>query len=160
MMADSSAKLKEQLQRDLREALRAGDEKRKRVIRMALAEVTNAEIERGMQSGETELDDSEVAAVLQKQAKQRQEAIDELEQVDRPDLLAQEREELAILEEYLPEQFSREEIAEEARQVIEEVGATGMRDMGPVMGRLMSKLKGRADGHVVNEVVRELLTSR
>jgi hypothetical protein len=152
--------LKEQLRHDLKEALRAGDKQRKSVIRMALAAVTNAEIEQGMQSGETELDEKDVIVVLQKQAKQRQETIDELEQVDRPDLLAKEKEELAILEEYLPEQLSREEIVTEARRVIEEVGATGMRDMGPVMGRLMSKLRGQADGHVVNEVVRELLTSQ
>jgi hypothetical protein len=152
--------LKEQLQHDLKDALRAGDDRRKRVIRMALAEITNAEIEQGLQAGETELDEKEVIAVLQKQAKQREEAIDELEQVDRPDLLAEEKEELEILKEYLPEQLSREEIVEEARRVIEEVNATSMRDMGPVMGRLMSELKGRVDGHVVNEVVRELLTDR
>jgi len=152
--------LKEQLRHDLKEALRAGSDKRKMVIRMALAEITTAEIEHGMQSGETELDEQEILAILQKQAKQRQETIEELEQVDRPDLLVKEREELTILEAYLPEQLSREEIADEARRVIEEIDATGMRDMGPVMGQLMSKLKGRADGHVVNEVVRELLTSR
>jgi uncharacterized protein YqeY len=152
--------LKQQLQHDLKEALRAGEERRKSVIRMALAAITNAEIEKGRQSGETELDQDDLVAVLQKQAKQRRETIDELEETDRLDLLAAEKEELAILDEYLPEQLSREEIAEEARQVIGEVGATGMRDMGPVMGRLMSKLKGRADGHTVNEVVRELLTSQ
>ena len=151
--------LKQRLQDDLKAALRAGDERRKSVIRMALAAITNAEIEKGRQSGEIELDQDELVAVLQKQAKQRRETIEELEGVERPDLLAAEREELAILEEYLPEQLSREEIAEEARKVIEEVGATGMRDMGPVMGRLMSKLKGRVDGHTVKEVVRELLTS-
>lgn len=151
--------LKQRLQDDLKAALRAGDERRKSVIRMALAAITNAEIEKGRQSGEIELDQDELVAVLQKQAKQRRETIEELEGVERPDLLAAEREELAILEEYLPEQLSREEIAEEARKVIEEVGATGMRDMGPVMGRLMSKLKGRVDGHTVNEVVRELLTN-
>ena len=152
--------LKEQLQHDLKEALRAGDKQRKSVIRMALAEVTNAEIEQGRRTGETELDEKDVIAVLQRQAKQRQEAIEELEQVDRPDLLAKEREELAILEEYLPEQLSREQIVEEAQQVIEELNATSMRDMGPVMGRLMSKLQGQVDGHVASEVVRELLTSR
>jgi hypothetical protein len=151
--------LKERLQNDLKEALRAGDEQRKRVIRMSLAAITNAEIEQAMQSDEAELSEQDVIAVLQKQAKQRHETIEELEGVDRPDLLAVEREELAILETYLPEQLSREAILEEARRVIEEVGATGMRDMGPVMGRLMSKLKGRADGHLVNEVVRELLAS-
>jgi hypothetical protein len=152
--------LKEQLQDDLKEALRAGDEARKRVIRMALAAITNAEIEQAMQSDEARLETGDIIAVLQRQAKQRRETIEELEEVDRPDLLSVEKEELAILEGYLPEQLSRQEIVEEARQAIEEVGATGMRDMGPVMGRLMSKLRGRADGHVVNEVVRELLTSR
>ncbi len=152
--------LKERLQHDLKEALRAGDKQRKNVIRMALAEITNAEIEQGRRTGETELEDKDVVAVLQRQAKQRQEAIDELERVDRPDLLAQEREELAILEDYLPEQLSREEIVEEARQVIEELDATSMRDMGPVMGQLMSKLQGQVDGHVASKVVRELLTSR
>ena len=151
--------LKERLQDDLKAALRAGDARRKSVIRMALAAITNAEIEKGRRSGQTELDQDELVAVLQKQAKQRRETIEELEGMDRPDLLAAEKEELVILEEYLPEQLSREEIIEEARKVIEEVGATGMRDMGPVVGRLMSKRKGRADGHTVNEVVRELLTS-
>ncbi|MEA3376886.1 MAG: GatB/YqeY domain-containing protein [Chloroflexota bacterium] len=152
--------LKQRLQDDLKEALRAGEERRKSVIRMALAAITNAEIEKGRRSGQTELDEDEVVAVLQKQAKQRRETIDELEETDRADLLAAEEKELAILEEYLPEQLSREEIAEEARQVITEVEATGMGDMGPVMGRLMSRLKGRADGHIVNEVVRQLLANQ
>ncbi len=152
--------LKQRLRHDLREALRAGDERRKSVIRMALAAVTNAEIEKGRQSGQTELEEDEVVAVLRRQAKQRRETIEELEEVSRPDLLAAERKELAILEEYLPEQLSREEIVEEARRVIEELGATGMKHMGPVMGRLMSKLRGRADGSIVNRIVRELLTSQ
>jgi hypothetical protein len=144
--------LEEQLRSDLKDALRQRDERRKSVIRMALAAITNAEVEQG-----GELDDAAVAAVLQKEAKGRREAIAELEEADRPDLLAAEQAELEILEAYLPEQLSREEIAEEARRTIEEVGASSMRDMGPVMGRLMAKLRGRADGHLVSEVVRELL---
>lgn len=152
--------LKQLLQHDLKDALRAGDDRRKTVIRMALAAITNAEIERGIQSGETQLAENDLVAVLQRQAKQRRETIEELEQVHRPEMLDAEREELAILERYLPEQLSRTEIAAEARNVIDEVGATGIKDMGPVMGRLMSKLKGRADGQTVNRVVRELLTSR
>ncbi len=152
--------LKQQLQHDLREALRAGDERRKSVIRMALTGITNAEIEKGRRSGQTELDRDEIVAVLQSQAKQRRETVEELEGLERPDMLAAEKEELAMLEEYLPEQLSAEEIAEEAREVINEVGATGMKDMGPVMGRLMSRVKGRADGHTVNKVVRELLSSQ
>jgi hypothetical protein len=146
--------LKQQLQEDLKEALRARDERRKSVIRMALAAIVNAEVEHG-----GELDDAGLTAILQKDARRRRDTIAELQQADRPDLLAGEEAELAVLEEYLPRLLSREEIAEEARQVIAQVGATGMGHMGPVMRQLMSKLKGRADGRVVNTVVRELLSS-
>ncbi len=145
--------LKRKLQEDLKKALRARDERRKSVIRMALAAIVNAEVEHG-----GELDDAGVTTVLQKQARRRRDAIVELRQANRPDLLAAEEAELAILEEYLPGLLSREEIAVEARQVIAEVGATDMGQMGLVMRQLMSKLKGRADGRVVNEVVRELLS--
>ena len=145
--------LKQRLQDDLKEALRARDGRRKSVIRMAMAEITNAEIEHG-----GDLDDSGVVAVLQKQARRRRDTVAELKEVDRPDLLAEEQAELGILEEYLPQLLSREEIVEEARSVIAEVGATGMAQMGAVMRQLMSKLKGRADGNVVNQVVRELLS--
>jgi uncharacterized protein YqeY len=144
--------LEEQLQGDLREALRARDERRKSVIRLALSAIVNAEVEKG-----GELGDDDVIAVLQKEAHRRQDTIAELREVGRPEMLAKEEMELAILERYLPRLLSREEIAEEARQVVAEVGATGMGQMGPVMRQLMSKLRGRADGRVVNEVVRELL---
>lgn len=145
--------LKQQLQEDLKEALRARDQRRKSVIRMALAAITNAEVEHG-----GELEDADTIAVLQKQVRLRQETIAELRDTDRSEALADEEAELAILQEYLPRLLSREEIAEEARQVIAEFGATGMKQMGPVMRQLMSKLKGRADGRVINEVVRTLLS--
>lgn len=145
--------LKERLQGDLKEALRARDERRKSVIRVALTAITHAEVAQG-----GDLDDPGVAAVLQKEARQRQDTIAELRQTDRSDLLAKEEAELAILEEYLPKLLSRDEIAEEARQVIAGVGATGMEQIGPVMREMMSRLKGRVDGRLVNEVVRELLS--
>lgn len=144
--------IKSQLQDDLKEALRARDERRKNVIRMALAAIVNAEVERG-----GELGDGDVVAVLQKEARRRQETIAELRQANRPELLAEEEAELEILERYLPRLLSREEIGQEARRVIAELGATGMGQMGAVMRQLMSELKGRADGRLVNEVVRELL---
>lgn len=147
--------LKQRLQEDLKEAIRARDGRRKAVVRMALAEIVNAEVEL---EHNDELDDADVIAVLQKQARQRRDTISELRQADRPDLLAEEEAQLVILEGYLPRLLSREEVAEEARQVIAEVGAAGMGQMGPVMRQLMSKLKGRADGRVVNAVVRELLS--
>jgi uncharacterized protein YqeY len=152
-MVELHMSLKQQLQEHLKDALRARDERRKSVIRMAMAAIVNAEVEH-----DGELDDADVVAILRKDARQRQDAIAELRQASRPDLLAQEEAELAILEEYLPELLSREEIAEEVRQVIAEVGATGMGQMGRVMRQVMSELKGRADGRVVNQVVRELLS--
>jgi uncharacterized protein len=150
--------LKQQLQADLKEALRARDERRKSVIRMALADITNAEVEvRG------ELDDCQTVAVLRKQVAQRKETIAELQQASRPDSLASEEAELVLLERYLPTLLTREEIASEARQVIAEVtaagqaGAAGSKLVGLVMRPLMQRLKGRADGQLANEVVRELL---
>ncbi len=152
--------LKEQLQADLKEALRARDARRKSVIRMALADITNAEVER-----RGELDDSDVIAVLRRQVARRRETIAELQQANRPDLLANEEAELALLEAYLPQMLSREEIAIEARQVIAELLAAnpastaGPKLIGQVMRPLMQRLKGRADGTIVNEVVRELLAA-
>lgn len=146
--------LKQQLRENLKEALRARDERRKSVIRMVLATIVNAEVEHG-----GDLDDAGVIVVLREEARRRHDTIAELQQANRPEMLAKEETELVILEEYLPNLLSREEVAEEARQIIAEVGAIGMGQMGPVMRQLMSKLKGRADGRVVNQVVRELLAS-
>jgi uncharacterized protein YqeY len=146
--------LKHRLQEDLKEGLRNRDERRKSVIRMALAAITNAEVEH-----EGDLDDADIVAVLRKEARRRGETIAELRGANRPDLLAAEEAELAILEQYLPRLMSREEIAQQARQVIAEVGATGMGQLGTVMRQLMPKLKGRADGSAVNQVVRELLSN-
>jgi hypothetical protein len=144
--------LKQQLQDDLKDALRAQDTMRKSVIRMALAGIINAEVAHG-----GELDEADVVAVLQKDVRQRKETIAELEQTDRVDLLEKESSELRILETYLPQMLSRDEIAAEARQVIAALGATGMGQVGVVMSQLMPQMKGRAEGRVVNEVVRELL---
>ena len=146
--------LKQQLQDDLKVAMLARDELRKRTLRLTLAAVKNKEVEVGHA-----LSDAEVAQVLQKEAKQRRETLDELARADRPDLAAAEQAELAVLETYLPEQLDRDEIAEQARQVIDETAAKGPRDMGRVMGALMPRLQGRADGKVVSQVVRELLSA-
>ncbi len=144
--------LKEKLQDDLKEAMRARDDQRKSVIRLTLSEIVNAEVEKGQA-----LDEDELIAVLRKESRKRQDAIDEMRKLGRIERLDDEEAQLAILETYLPQLLSREKIAEEARCVIEDLGATDMGDIGPVMGRLMSKLKGQADGRLVNEVVRELL---
>jgi uncharacterized protein YqeY len=145
--------LKDRLQSDLKDAMRARDERRKAVIRMSLTAIGYAEVEAG-----EDLDEAAVAAVLQKQARQRRETIEEWRAAGRLEQLAKDEEELAILEGYLPKLMTREEIAEEAHGVIAESGAAGLGQMGMVMREMMSRLKGRADGRVVNEVVRELLS--
>jgi uncharacterized protein YqeY len=147
--------LKQQLQDDLKSAMRARDEVRRRTLRLALAEVKNREVEVGH-----ELDDAGVQSVLQKQAKQRRETLEELSRVDRPEMQAAEEAELTVLEEYLPRQLERDEIAAAARQVIDELNAEGPAQMGQVMGVLMSQVKGQADGKIVSEVVRKLLTKK
>jgi uncharacterized protein YqeY len=147
--------LKEKLRSDLKDAMRQRDEVRKRTLRLTLAAITNAEV-----AQRKELDDPGVLAVLVKEAKQRQESAEEFRKGGRDDLVAQEEAELAILEPYLPQQLSREEIVARAKATIEELGATGMSQMGSVMRSLMQELRGQADGKLVNQVVRELLSGR
>ena len=144
--------LKETLQADLKEAMRQNDTVRKTALRLVLAAVTNAEIERGP------LSDADIQAIIAKQVKQRQESLAAFQKGGREDLMAQEEAELKVLSAYLPQQMSRAEIEELAAQVIAQVGATSPRDLGKVMRELMPRVKGRADGRLVNEVVRELLS--
>jgi uncharacterized protein YqeY len=143
---------KEQLQADLKQAMKSGDELRKTTIRMTLAAIKNAEIDK-----RRELSEEEAAEILLREIKQRRDSIAEAEEAGRNDIVAQEHAELEVLEAYLPKQLSREEIEAEARAVIEAVGAQGPKDTGKVMGALMPRVKGRADGKLVSEVVRELL---
>ena len=146
--------LKERLNNDLREALRSGDEHRKAALRMVLAAVHNAEIEaRG------ELDDGAILGVLAKEVKQRRESIEEFRKGRREDLVAREEAQLAFIQPYLPQQMTREEIIEAARNVIAEVGARGPADKGKVMPVLINQLRGRADGREINAVVTELLAA-
>ncbi|HEY4668142.1 MAG TPA: GatB/YqeY domain-containing protein [Tepidiformaceae bacterium] len=148
------ANLKERIQSDLNDAVRARDDIRKGALRMLTAAVRNAEIEaRG------ELAEDALLAVVQKQAKQRRESIAEFRKGGREDLATKEESELHVLEGYLPQQAERSEIEAEARKVIAETGAAGPRDIGRVMPPLVQKFAGRADGRQINEVVRELLGS-
>jgi hypothetical protein len=146
--------LKEQLANDLKDAIRGGDEARKTAIRMAIWAIKNAEVEKG-----AALKDADVLSLISKEAKQRRESIEEFRKADRQDLVAREQAELEVLQSYLPPQMSREEIAQAAREVISEVGASGPRDKGKVMPVLIRRLAGRAEGREINEAVTELLAS-
>ncbi len=146
------AGLKKRLNNDVKQAMRGGDKVRRSVIRLVLSAVHNAEIAR-----QAALEDSDILGIIAKEARQRQESIEAFKQGNRNDLVVQEETELAILQEYLPQQITRDEIIAEARRVIEEVGAQGAGDKGKVMPKLIAQLKGRADGREINVVVTELL---
>ena len=145
--------LEQKIRTDLEQALRNKDALRCSVYRMALSSIRNAEI-----AQQKTLDDSGVLVVLEKEAKMRRESIEAFEKGNRPELVAKEKAELAIILEYMPEQMTREEILTIARKVISEVGATSQKDRGKVMSQLMPQLRGRAQGQVVSEVVGELLS--
>lgn len=149
--------LREQLMADLKEAMLQRDEVRKRTIRSVIAAIKLAETELDASGQRVSLQDDDILGVIAKQARQRQESIVEFQKGARPDLVAEEEAELAILQTYLPQQLTREEIEIKAKQVIDEVGASGLGDIGKVMKPLMARLKRRADGRLANQVVRELL---
>jgi len=146
--------LKERLQQDLQQALRDRDAHRKSAVRMVLAEVSNEEIAK-----QHPLDDAGVLAVIRREIKQHREALSEFDKAGRDDLVAEEKAQLGALLPYLPPQMSHAEIAEAAEHAIAEINAKGPQDLGKVMRVLMPRLKGQADGSVVNQIVRELLSS-
>lgn len=145
--------LNERLMADLKDAMRNRQEVRVSTIRLARAAITNEAIAK-----RRPLDEAELVGVISRQVKQRRESIEEFNKGNRPDLVAREQAELEILLSYMPQQMSRDEIATEARTVIEQVGAKEPKDFGKVMSKLAPQMKGRADGQLVAEVVRELLS--
>jgi uncharacterized protein YqeY len=144
--------LKDRLTEDLRETVRQGDELGRTTLRLLMATIKNAEIEK-----RRELEEGELLAIISKEAKQRRESIAQFESGNRRDLAEREQAELNILVAYLPRQLSREEIEVQARRVIEEIEATGMAHMGQVMGQLIPLTRGQADGQLVCQVVKDLL---
>jgi len=143
---------KNQLENALKDALRAGDDLQKRTIRMALSTIRLAEIDKG-----APLDEAAVLSILQKEIKSRQEAIEDARRANRPDLVESSQAEIAVLQEFLPKQLTIDELEALAKQVIAEVGATNVREMGQVMKVLVPRLEGRAPGDQASQVVRRLL---
>ena len=140
------------LQEDLKQAMRDKDVVRRSVLRYLRSEIHNEEIAK-----QTELDDEGIIRVLTRQAQQRRDSIEVYEAANRQDLVDKEKGELAIIFEYMPQQMSREEIIDVARQAIEEAGAAGPGDMGKVMGRIMPQVRGKTDGKEVSSIVSEEL---
>ncbi len=148
------SQLKQKLTDDLKQALRAGQKTRISSIRLVLSSINYAQIAK-----QAELTDADILGVIAKEIRQRTESIEAFKKGNRPDLVAQEEAEVAILQIYLPKQMTRDEIVAEARRVIAEVGAQGIADKGKVMPKLIAQLKGKADGREINTVVTELLGS-
>lgn len=145
--------LKEQLAADLKTALKAGDETRKNAIRALQAAIKQSEVDR-----RTDLGDDDVLALIQKEAKSRRESIADAQKAGRADLVAAYEAELAVMEAYLPQALTREELMAMAKAAIAEAGATNVKQQGAVMKLLAPRTKGRADGKLVSEIVRELLS--
>ena len=148
------AGLKQKLNDDLKQALRSGDKAKTSTLRLLLSAMKYAEIAK-----QAPVTDPDILGVIAKEIKQRKESIEAFKQGNRQDLVAKEEAEMAVLNSYMPQQLTREEIIAEARQVIAEVGAQGPGDKGKVMPKLIAKLKGRADGREINAIVTELLSS-
>jgi uncharacterized protein YqeY len=140
---------------DLQNAMRARDTMRLAVLRMLKAALKYAAIEKS--GAEGELDDAESIQVIRKQVKQRQDSIEHFEKGGRTELAAQERGEVAILNEYLPQAMSADDLATIVRETIAETGATSKAQMGAVMKALGAKIAGRADGKTLSEEVRRQL---
>ncbi len=148
--------LKEQLTEDLKDAMRARDQDRMRAIRLLKAAITNLEIARtdpkNPQHGQP-VTEADLTRVVENQIKQRRDSIELYNRGNRPELAAIEEAEIRVLEKYMPEQLSREQIRAEVEKVIADLDT---REFPKVMRESASRLKGRADGRLVNEVVKEL----
>jgi uncharacterized protein YqeY len=144
--------IKDMLNQDMKAALKAGEKGKLSVIRMAKSAILYAEKEKLH-----ELDDEEVIEVLFKETKKRRNDIEEYKRLGKTETVESLNQEIAILSNYLPQQLTDEEVEELVRQTINEIGATGIKDMGKVMGVVMPKMKGRADGGLVSSFVKKLL---
>ena len=149
--------LRKKLVADLKEAMLAKDELRVSTLRMFKAAVMKFEV-----SGTEKKDatDEDVMSILKKEVKSRKDSIEQFRSGNREDLAKKEEAEMKILEVYMPEQMSEDQVREIAGQVIAKTGASSMADIGKVMGALMGQVKGKVDGGIVNKVVKELLTGK
>ncbi len=145
--------IKTQLNEAMKQAMKANDDVARRTTRMALAAIKQVEVDK-----RTVLDDKAVIALLQKEIKNRREAIEEAKKANRADLVSDNEAEIKVLEAFLPKAMSQDELRSLAQQAIAETGAASQSDMGKVMKALLPKVAGRAAGDQVSAVVKELLT--
>ena len=144
--------LRDRLEDDIRSAMRSRNQERLDALRFIKSQIQLAE-----KNQQKDLDEPGVIEVIAKQAKERRESIQMFQEGNRTDLVAKETAALAVVEEYLPPQMTREDLVKIVEEAIQQVGATSARDKGKLMGRLMPQVRGKADGAIVNAVVTELL---
>ncbi len=144
--------LKEKLLEDLKVSMRDKNVVRKNTVQMVRAAILQIEKDTG-----NEVDDNKIIDIIAKEMKKKKDAMPDFERAQRQDLIDQTKEEMAVLAEYLPKQLSKDEIKEIISKVIEDVGATSIKDMGIVMKEAKAKIGAGADGRTINEVVKELL---
>lgn len=148
---------KQKLREELKQSMLARNELKTSVLRLVLSALNYYEIEKG--GAGYEATEEDVLNVIQNQAKQRRDSIEEFKKAERQELVDKESKELELLSVYLPAQMGEEEIAKLVKETISQVGASSMADMGKVMGALMPKVKDKADGNLVSGIVKKELTS-
>lgn len=144
--------LKEKLMEDLKNSMKEKNVIRKNVIQMVRAAILQIEKDKGI-----EVDDNKILEIIAKEVKTRNDSLEDFQKGGREDLVEQAKQEIAILSEYLPKQLTKEELKEKIMNIINEIGATSIKDMGAVMKEAKAQIGTAADGKSINEVVRELL---
>ena len=144
--------LKEKLMEDLKVSMRNKDEIRKNTVQMVRAAILQIEKDKGIQ-----VEDDKILEIIAKEVKSKKDALNDFEKAGREDLINQTNQEIAVLQEYLPKQLSREEIKAELEKIIAEIGATTMKDMGAIMKEAKAKMGASADGKTINEVAKEIM---
>ncbi|EUJ51586.1 GatB/YqeY domain-containing protein [Paenilisteria rocourtiae] len=146
--------LLDQLNEDMKQAMRAKEKEKLSVIRMLKAALQNEAI----RLGTDDISPEDEVTILSREMKQRRDSLAEFKKADRADLVEKLEDEMVIVQSYLPKQLSEEEVAEIVKVTIEEVGASSQADFGKVMAAVMPKLKGKTDGNVVNKFVKQYLS--
>lgn len=151
-----SESIMERVTDEMKSAMKARDKVRLRTLRGLRSSLMNKTIDK-RQGDDAELDDAEQLAVVRKEVKQRKDSIEQFKDAGRDDLVEKEEEELEVLNEFMPEPMSEENLRAILQEIIDDVGATDMSGMGSVMGRAMDRLRGKVDGSRVQQIVKEIL---
>lgn len=144
--------LKEKLMEDLKNSMKNKDEIRKNTVQMIRAAILQIEKDKGIQ-----VEDDKILEIIAKEVKSKKDALKDFEKANREDLISQTNAEIEILQEYLPQQLSREEIKVELEKIISKLGATTMKDMGAIMKEAKAQMGASADGKTINEVAKEIM---